>query len=104
MQILIEQHCVIPFLLSLDSVPVFKAIQPGSRIVIGKIQIQVCGVQLLVDLFIDEICYLVVHCDTSFLKQEERSAAFVECSVRAAPSLILPHSVEKVKPLNRIDI
>ena len=61
LQILIEQHGVIPFLLRLHFIPVFKAVQPDGRIIIGKIQIKIGGVELPVDLLIEQFRYFYIH-------------------------------------------
>ena len=64
LQILIKQHGVIPFLLRLYPVPVLKAVQSDGGVVVGKVQIQIGGVELLVDLLVDQLRYVSVH-DTS---------------------------------------
>jgi len=64
LQILIKQHGVIPFLLRLYPVPVLKAVQSDSSVVVGKIQIQIGGVELLIDLLVEQLRYVSVH-DTS---------------------------------------
>ena len=64
LQILIKQHGVIPFLLRLYPVPVLKAVQSGGGVVVGKVQIQIGGVELLIDLLVEQLRYVCVH-DTS---------------------------------------
>ena len=64
LQILIEQHGVIPLLLRLYPVPVLKAVQSDGGVVVGKVQIQIGGVELLVDLLVEQLRYVSVH-DTS---------------------------------------
>ena len=54
MEILVEQHGVIPLLLGLDLVPVGKAVKALCRKVVGEVQIQVGGVKLLVDLLVQQ--------------------------------------------------
>ena len=50
MQVLIEQHGMVSLFLSLDTVPVFKAVQSYRIIIICKFKIQVCRIELLIDL------------------------------------------------------
>ena len=54
-KVLVEEHGVVSLLLGLDLVPVGKAIQPLGLKVVGEIQIQVGGVELLVDLLVQQV-------------------------------------------------
>ena len=66
LQILQKQHCMIAFLLRLNHVPVGKAIQPLLLIIEREIKIQICGVQLLVNLIIQQFGYFFIkHNHTS---------------------------------------
>ena len=57
----IEQHSMIPFLLRLNHVPVGEAIKSLGFEIIRKLQIEICGVELLVDLLIQQLMYRFVH-------------------------------------------
>ena len=48
-------------LLGLDLVPVGKAVQPLGAVEVGHIQVQVGGVQLLIDLFVQQFGNLFIH-------------------------------------------
>ena len=60
LQVLDEQHGVVPFLLGLDLVPVGKAVQLRVLVVVGKIQIQISGVKFFVYLGVNKFCYLFI--------------------------------------------
>ena len=54
MEILIEQHGVVPLLLSLNLVPVGEPVQAPGLEIVGEVQIQIGGVELLVDLLVQQ--------------------------------------------------
>ena len=54
-QVLIEQQGVVPLLLGLDLVPVGEAVQAPGLIVVGEVQIQIGGVELLVNLLVQQL-------------------------------------------------
>ena len=61
LEILIEQHCVIALLLSLNLIPVGKAVKTCILEIVGEIKVKICGVKLLVDLLIQKITYFCIH-------------------------------------------
>jgi hypothetical protein len=52
---------VVSFLLGLDHVPVGKAVQSLGLEVVGKAQIEISGVEFLVDLGVEKLVYGCVH-------------------------------------------
>ena len=61
MQVLIEQHGMVSLFLSLDTVPVFKAVQSYRIIIICKFKIQVCRIELLIDLIVYQLSNSFIH-------------------------------------------
>ena len=64
-QVLEKQQRVVALLLRLHPVPVFKAVETGGRVVVGKVQIEIGRVKLLIDLLVDELGDSCVHGKTS---------------------------------------
>ena len=64
-QVLEKQQRVVALLLRLHPVPVFKAVETGGCVVVGKVQIEIGGVKLLIDLLVDELGDSCVHGKTS---------------------------------------
>ena len=54
LEVLVKQHGVVPLLLGLNLVPVGEAVQAPGLKVVGKIQVQIGGVKLLVDLLVQQ--------------------------------------------------
>ncbi len=54
LQILIEKHGVVAFLLRLNSVPVFKTVQTDGGVVICKVKIEIRGIKLFVNLLVNK--------------------------------------------------
>ena len=90
MQILIEQQGVVPLLLGLDLVPVGKAVQSPGLKVVGEVQIQISGVELLVHLLVQQLFHFCVQ-HMSFLHLKILGHP-VEFTV-----LIIPHSLQKTR-------
>ncbi len=62
LEVLQEEHGMVPLLLGLNLVPVGKAIQTNLVIVQGKVQVQVGGIELLVDLIVEQLRnFLIQH-------------------------------------------
>jgi len=89
LQILIEQHGVIPFLLRLYPVPVLKAVQSDGGVVVGKVQIQIGGVELLVDLLVEQLRYVSVH-------RAPPSVLFSSCSLQSGQIYRILRSYERI--------
>ena len=67
-QIVQEFHCVVPLLHRLDAEVVGKAVQVPLTVEVGHIQIEIGGVELLVDLLVYQFCdFMAHHIDRSFL-------------------------------------
>ena len=64
-QVLEKQQRVVTLLLRLHAIPVFKAVETGGRVVVGKVQIEIGRVKLLIDLLVDELGDSCVHGKTS---------------------------------------
>ena len=64
-QVLEKQQRVVTLLLRLHPVPVFKAVETGGCVVVGKVQIEIGRVKLLIDLLVDELGDSCVHGKTS---------------------------------------
>ena len=60
-QVLEKQQRMVALLLRLHAVPVFKAVETGGRVVVGKVEIEIGGVKLLIDLLVDELGNGCVH-------------------------------------------
>ena len=60
-QVLEKQQRMVALLLRLHAVPVFKAVETGGCVVVGKVQIEIGGVKLLIDLLVDELGNGCVH-------------------------------------------
>ena len=45
----------VALLLRLNFVPMGKAVKPLVLVIIGEIEIEICGVKLLVDLFVEDV-------------------------------------------------
>ena len=64
---------MVALLLRLHAVPVFKAVETGGCVVVGKIQIEIGGVKLLIDLLIDEPGNGCVHGGYLLIKNKNDS-------------------------------
>ena len=61
LQVLIEKHGVVTLFLSLNLIPVGKAVKPDFLEIVWKIEIRVCGIEFLIYLLIDKRMYFFVH-------------------------------------------
>ena len=68
LEVLEHEHGVIPLLLGLYLVPVGEAVQALVLKEGGELQIEIGGVELLVDLLVEQLCnFLVQHVLSPFL-------------------------------------
>ena len=58
---MIEEHGVIHLFLGLDFIPVGKAVQPLVIIKIGNVQVEIGGIEFLVDLLIQQLGNSLIH-------------------------------------------
>ena len=61
MQVVAEDKGMVELLLGLDVVPVGEALQALLLVVVGEGQVQVGGVQLLVDLVVKQFVHTLIH-------------------------------------------
>ena len=89
-QVLIEQKGVVPLLLGLNFVPVGKAVQSTGLKVVGEVQIQISGVELLVHLLVQQLFHFCVqHMSFLHLKILGHSVDFT--------TLIIPHLLQNTR-------
>lgn len=60
LEILVEEHGVVAFFLGLDFVPVGESGEAAFLEIVVHVQIKVCGVELFVDLIVEQIGYFFV--------------------------------------------
>ena len=73
-QILAEEHGMIPLLLRLHLIPVGKSLQTLFLVKVRKSQIEIGRIELFVDLLIEQLCYVLVqHIVSSLLLYNQKS-------------------------------
>ena len=72
---------MVDLLLDLDLVPVREALEATVLVIVGKREVQVSGVELLVDLLLKHLCDILVH---SHMHSVGRSGACAQPEYTAA--------------------
>ena len=75
---------MVALLLRLHFVPVREALQTPSLEIVGKVEVQICRVKLLVDLVVDKFRYFCVHGFSSRVSilYNDYTVGFDNCKVK----------------------
>ena len=85
LQILQEEHGVVAFFLGLNGVPVGKTIKVLVTVIVGDVEIKISAVEFLIDLFVEQSGYFLIHKTSSFQRITKKGMYFMIRSSRNSP-------------------